>query len=164
MLPKVQAIADAGIPVVGHFGVGDRSLLEGFLPRGRCADDAHRLVDLIEAAIDAGVVMVLLEHVSEELSRWCWQNLPVPVLSLGSGPYAHGQFHVSSDIIGCSATPVPPKRQAFANVWGVMQEAYTAYMEAARSGAFPQSDHVHRMRGDEHERFLALMETRDRRG
>lgn len=98
----VEVIVAAGIPVVGHFGVqGERwSQVGSYLPRGRTAKDAADIVKLIKSCIDAGISTVLLEYASEELTKWCFENLSVPVASLGSGPHAHGIFHVSSDIIG----------------------------------------------------------------
>ena len=79
------------------------------------------IVELVKASIDAGIFAALFEHTTVELTKWCYENLPVAVASLGSGPHAHGIFHVSSDIIGCSVFPIPPKREVFGDVWGEMQ-------------------------------------------
>lgn len=163
MMPMLRGIATAGIPIIGHFGVqGERRLMHGYLPRGRTAEDALSVVELIEASIDAGIATVLLEHATEELTKWCFENLPVPVASLGSGPYANGIFHVSSDIIGCSVFPIPPKRELFGNVWQNMKDAYTAYFDAAKSGDFPKLEHSHHMHEGETEKFLAMMDQRRR--
>ena len=75
--------------------------------------------------------------------------------SLGSGPYAHGIFHVSSDIIGCSVFPIPPKREVFGDVWGEMRKAYAAYFAAAKDGQFPKPELSHEMHDGEFESFLA---------
>lgn len=157
----VEAIVAAGIPVIGHFGVqGERwSQVGSYLPRGKTAQDAVEIVTLIKHCIDAGISTVLLEHTSEELTKWCYENLSVPVASLGSGPHAHGIFHVSSDIIGCSVFPTPPKRHSFGNVWHNMKDAYTAYYEAARSGTYPITGESHHMQEGELEKFLDLVST-----
>ncbi|WP_340122510.1 3-methyl-2-oxobutanoate hydroxymethyltransferase [Methylobacter svalbardensis] len=156
----VEAIVAAGIPVIGHFGVqGERwSQVGSYLPRGRTAKDSADIVKLIRSCIDAGISTVLLEHASEELTKWCYENLSVPVASLGSGPYAHGIFHVSSDIIGCSVFPTPPKRVPFGNVWQNMKDAYTAYYEAVQSGAYPRVEESHHMHEGEFEKFLDLVD------
>ncbi len=161
-LPMVKAVIDAGIPVIAHFGVqGERAVMAGgYAPRGKKAEDAIKIVEEIERFIEIGVSIVLLEHVSEELTRWCHENLPVPIASLGSGPYASGIFHVSSDIIGCSVFPTPPKRQSFGNVWGNMLEAYSAYFEAAKSGEYPKLENSHHMEIEEYDKFLDQVERR----
>ncbi len=162
MMPMVKGVVSAGIPVIGHFGVqGERAVMSGgYAPRGRTADDAVGIVELIEAAIEAGISTALLEHASEELTKWCYENLPIPIASLGSGPYANGIFHVSSDIIGCSVFPIPPKREIFGNVWQNMRDAYTAYFNAAHSGAFPKLEDSHHMHDGEFDKFLDKMEHR----
>ena len=81
------------------------------------------IVELVKASIDAGIFAALFEHTTVELTKWCYENLPVAVASLGSGPHAHGIFHVSSDIIGCSVFPIPPKREVFGDVWRQMQRS-----------------------------------------
>jgi len=155
----IKAIVDAGIPVVGHFGVqGERAVMNsGHAPAGRTAEEAQQIVTLVRACIDAGIFAALFEHTSVELTKWCYENLPVAVASLGSGPYAHGIFHVSSDIIGCSVFPIPPKREVFGDVWGEMRKAYGAYFNAASEGQFPKPDLSHTMRNGEHEKFLSAM-------
>jgi 3-methyl-2-oxobutanoate hydroxymethyltransferase len=156
----IRAIVAAGIPVVGHFGVqGERAVMNsGHTPAGRTAEEAAAIVKLVKASIDAGIFAALFEHTSVELTKWCYENLPVAVASLGSGPHAHGIFHVSSDIIGCSAFPTPPKREVFGDVWGEMKKAYGAYFAAAKGGQFPNPDLSHEMHAGEFEQFLAKVD------
>jgi 3-methyl-2-oxobutanoate hydroxymethyltransferase len=129
----------------------------GHSPAGRTAEEAAAIIDLVRASIDAGIFAALFEHTAVELTKWCYENLPVAVASLGSGPYAHGIFHVSSDIIGCSVFPIPPKREVFGDVWGEMQKAYSAYFAAAKGGQFPKPDLSHTMLEGEHEKFMSLV-------
>lgn len=121
---------------------------------GRTAKEAAEIVTPVRASIDAGIFAALFKHTSVELTKWCYETLPVAAASLGSGPYAHGIFHVASDIIGCSVFPIPPKREVFGDVWGEMQKAYSAYFAAAQSGAFPRPDLSHTMQEGEFARFL----------
>jgi len=154
----IRAIVAAGIPVVGHFGVqGERAVMNsGHAPAGCTAEEATAIIELVRACIDAGIFAALFEHTSVELTKWCYENLPVAVASLGSGPYAHGIFHVSSDIIGCSVFPIPPKREVFGDVWGEMRKAYTTYFERAHDGQFPRPELSHRMRAGEFEKFRSI--------
>jgi len=114
-------------------------------------------VKLVRASIDAGIFAALFEHTSVNLTKWCYENLPVAVASLGSGPHAHGIFHVSSDIIGCSVFPIPPKREVFGDVWGEMKKAYSAYFDAAHNGQFPKPELSHTMFDGEEAKFHQLM-------
>lgn len=163
-LPMVKGIISAGIPVIAHFGVqGERAVMAGgYAPQGRDAQDALKIIHEIEQFIEIGISLVLLEHVAEELTRWCHENLPIPIASLGSGPYASGIFHVSSDIIGCSVFPTPPKRESFGNVWQNMKDAYSAYFAAAKSGKYPKLENSHHMTAEEYDKFLEWAEKRVR--
>lgn len=157
-VPHIRAIVDAGIPVVGHFGVqGERAVMNsGYAPAGRSAEEAAAILTLVRASIEAGIFAALFEHTAVELTKWCYENLPVAVASLGSGPYAHGIFHVSSDIIGCSVFPIPPGRKVYGDVWGEMSRAYGAYFKAAQGGQFPDPALSHEMHPGEFERFRAM--------
>ncbi|MCF3595078.1 3-methyl-2-oxobutanoate hydroxymethyltransferase [Rhodobacteraceae bacterium LMO-12] len=152
----IRAIVAAGIPVVGHFGVqGERAVMNsGHTPAGRTAEEAKAILELVHASIDAGIFAALFEHTSVELTKYCYENLPIAVASLGSGPHAHGIFHVSSDIIGCSVFPIPPKREVFGDVWGEMEKAYAAYFKAASGGQFPKPELSHNMHDGELAKFL----------
>lgn len=160
-IPAIEAITGAGIPVVSHLGVqGERGVFSsGYAPRGRDAGDAAAIVTLAHACVAAGTAAVLMEHASEELTRYLWETLPVPVLSLGSGPYADGIFHVSSDIIGCSVFPTPPQRESFADVWSVMKDAYQGYFDAARGGAYPKAENSWHMRDGELDRLMERLQS-----
>ncbi|MEM8776738.1 MAG: 3-methyl-2-oxobutanoate hydroxymethyltransferase [Pseudomonadota bacterium] len=157
----IRAIVAAGIPVIGHFGVqGERAVMNsGHAPAGRTAEEAASILELVKASIDAGIFAALFEHTSVELTKWCYENLPVAVASLGSGPHAHGIFHVSSDIIGCSVFPIPPKREVFGDVMGEMRKAYTTYFERAHGGQFPNPDLSHHMHEGEAEKMASLLKT-----
>ena len=155
-LPAIEAITGAGVPVLGHFGVqGERSVMSsGYAPRGGDAADAVAIVRLARACVDAGIVAALCEHTAEEVTKYLWETLPVPVLSLGSGAYCDGIFHVSVDVAGISAFPTPPKRESFADVWGVTKSAYQEYYDRAKAGTYPKPANSHHMYESEHERFL----------
>ena len=129
----------------------------GHAPAGRTAEEAASILELVKASIDAGIFAALFEHTSVELTKWCYENLPVAVASLGSGPHAHGIFHVSSDIIGCSVFPIPPKREVFGDVMGEMRKAYTTYFERAHGGQFPNPDLSHHMHEGEAEKMASLL-------
>ena len=155
----IRAIVAAGIPVVGHFGVqGERAVMNsGHAPAGRTVDEAAQIVELVKASIDAGIFAALFEHTATELTKWCYEHLPVTVVSLGSGLHAHGVFHVSSDVIDCSVFPIPPKREIFGDVMGEMRKAYSAYFESATNGQFPKPELSHHMHDGEAEKLDSLL-------
>ena len=68
--PQVQAIADAGIAVVGHIGLTPQtaSAQGGFGVRGRGVVAAMKLLDDAVAIQDAGACALVLEMVRSDLT------------------------------------------------------------------------------------------------
>src|SRR5574340_1135884 len=61
--PRVRAMTDAGIAVMGHLGLTPQSLaqLGGYRVQGKTLDAAERLADDARALEDAGAFAILLE-------------------------------------------------------------------------------------------------------
>ncbi|MSW98796.1 MAG: 3-methyl-2-oxobutanoate hydroxymethyltransferase, partial [Actinobacteria bacterium] len=79
VLPQIQALIAAGIPVMGHLGLTPQSVhaLGGFKVQGRGAD-ARRIIEDALAIEAAGVFAVVLELVPEELAAEITAKLSIP--------------------------------------------------------------------------------------
>ena len=102
MAPQIRAIAQAGIPVMGHIGMLPQSVLleGGYKKKGKTPDDARRLVDDARAIESAGVFAMVLELVVPEASSQIRKAVQVPTIGIGSGPDCDGQVLVTSDLVG----------------------------------------------------------------
>ena len=92
----------AGVVVVGHIGLTPQSSgqLGGHKAQGRTAETAKLVVADALAVQDAGAKMLLVEAVPPEVTRYIWETLNIPVLSIGAGPHCDGQLLIVSDLIG----------------------------------------------------------------
>ncbi|MBI3716378.1 MAG: 3-methyl-2-oxobutanoate hydroxymethyltransferase [Betaproteobacteria bacterium] len=137
---NIRAIVQAGIPVIAHIGLQASRRIEqsGYGVKGKTFEDAARIVEDAWALLDAGVFTFVVEHVAPELMAYLTQTLPVPVLSLGSGPDADGVSIVSGDVLNYSAFARPAHAGQFADLRQLFLKGIGTYAQQVRSGEYPQ--------------------------
>lgn len=157
---RIQAITEAGINVIGHIGLTPQSSgqLGGHKAQGRTAETAKLVVNDALAVQNAGARMLLVEGVPPEVTRYIWQTLDIPVLSIGAGPHCDGQLLIVSDLIGQFQAFTPKFVKKYCNVAETITDAMKAYVSEVKSGAFPDEDKYcyHMVEGEE-EKFKNLM-------
>lgn len=155
----IAEIVRAGIPVMGHIGMmaSRRTEQSGFGIKGRTAEDAREIVEGAEAFVDAGVFGFILEQVPAELAAYLTNKLPVPVITLGGGTVNDGVYHISGDVVGYSAFPLPKNRSGFVNVGPIIEEGLKKYRDECLSGSYPLEQNSFHMAAEEYEKFLKLV-------
>jgi 3-methyl-2-oxobutanoate hydroxymethyltransferase len=133
---RIRSIVRAGIPVLAHIGLQSvrKTAQSGFKVQGRDAVRAQELVDDIHALADAGVFAFIVELIPSELTAFLAEQVPVPIISLGSGPRADGIYLVSGDLVGHSAFRRPSNAGQFADVRGLMRQGLQDFFDCVRSG------------------------------
>lgn len=154
----VAAIVAAGIPVMGHVGMQASRRVEqsGFGVKGRTADEASAILDAARAFADAGCFAFIAEQIPTELAGHLSRELAQPVITLGGGRENDGVYHISGDLVGYSAFPIPKNRGAYANIGAIIEDALTRYRDDCVSGAYPAAENDVRMAADELARFESL--------
>ena len=96
----VEHLARHDIAVCAHLGLKPQSVhkIGGFRVQGRDPKEASKILDNAKALQDAGADTVLLECVPNELGKSIKENLDVPVIGIGAGPFVDGQILVLYDI------------------------------------------------------------------
>lgn len=157
----VAEIVRAGIPVMGHMGMqaSRRTEQSGFGVKGRTAEDALQIVESTRAFAEAGAFAFIVEHVPVEVTRYLSQTLSTPIISLGAAPDADGIYHISGDVVGYSAFPIPPNRGSFADVRPIIEQALGDYRRGVEAGTYPPAEGAYHMPDGESERFLQLVPT-----
>jgi 3-methyl-2-oxobutanoate hydroxymethyltransferase len=155
----IAEIVRAGIPVMGHIGMQASRRVEqsGFGVKGRTAAEAREIVDIAKAFVQAGVFGFILEQVPTELAAYLTDTLPVPMITLGGGTHNDGVYHISGDVVGYSAFPIPKNRGGFADVRPIIEEALRAYKAQSVEGSYPPKENTFHMSPEEHQRFKQLM-------
>jgi len=145
VVPQVQAMVAAGIPVMGHVGLTPQSVnaLGGYRVQGRGAAGEELLADA-QALQDAGVFALVLEAIPAELGRRVTEAVDVPTIGIGAGPHCDAQVLVWQDMAGLTPGRLPRYVKRYAEVGGILETAARTFAEEVRTGAFPTDQHSYR--------------------
>ncbi len=159
--PQIQAIADGGMLVMGHIGLTPQSSgqLGGFKAQGRTMETARELIEDAKAIQSAGAFALLVEAVPPEVCRIIRDTLSIPVYSIGAGVEADGQLMIVSDLLGVFQAFTPKFVKKYADVAGVMTDAFAAYAKDVRERTFPAAEHTYRMVAGELEKLDSCLKT-----
>ncbi len=137
VVPQIQALVAAGIPVMGHLGLTPQSVhaLGGFKVQGR-GEDAARIIEDAKAIEAAGVFAVVLELVPEELAAQITAELSIPVIGIGAGKKCDAQVLVWTDLMGMTQG-APKLAKAYRNLRSEMVAAATEWASDVSTGEFP---------------------------
>jgi len=154
-LPRVCAIVDAGIGVMGHLGLTPQSetMLGGRRVQARTADAARRLLAEARELEAAGCFAIVLEAVPAAVAAKATESLTIPTIGIGAGPACDGQVLVWHDLLGLGDWS-PRFAHRYAELRRDILRALTEYGEEVRSGAFPAAEHTYGMAETEQQEFL----------
>jgi 3-methyl-2-oxobutanoate hydroxymethyltransferase len=157
MLPRVKAIVESGIPVMGHLGLTPQSAtaLGGYKAQGRTAERARRMVDDALALQEAGCYSLVLEAVPTPVAERITASLQIPTIGIGAGPACDGQVLVYHDLLGLTEGHTARFVKRYADLATVIREALAAFVADVRSGAYPEERHTYGMPADEQAAFEA---------
>ena len=150
MAPVAKAIADAGIPVMGHIGLTPQTVskLGGFRVQGKDAAAAQQLVDDALALEAAGCFSIVLEAIPDRLAKLISQKLTVPTIGIGAGPHCDGQVLVTHDMVGLFDRFTPKFVKRYINIHEQMVEALKQYKAEVEEGSFPGPEHCFTIKDD----------------
>lgn len=143
MADRMSGIARAGIPVMGHLGLTPQSVsaLGGFRVQGKDALRAKKIVDDAKALEDAGAFSILLEMVPDRVCELITERAAIPIISLGSGPYSHGQLLIFHDMFGLYPRFKPKMAKVYSNAGEVILSGLKQYVAEVTGRQFPAPEH-----------------------
>lgn len=158
MAETVRAMVNATIPVMGHLGLTPQSLaqLGGFKSQGRDAASALKIIEDARLLEEAGISLLLLEAVPPEVAKIITERANIPVISIGAGPYCHGQLMIVHDMLGFFDAFTPKFVKKYANLNEVILKAFEDYIQDVDGGSFPAEEHCYGMKESE---ILKVRET-----
>jgi 3-methyl-2-oxobutanoate hydroxymethyltransferase len=160
MADRIHAIVNCGIPAMGHLGLTPQSAsaLGGFRLQGKSALQAKKIVDDAKALEEAGAYAILLELVPDRVCQLITERAKnCIIMSLGSGPSAHGQLLIYHDAFGLYPRFKPRMAKVFGNAGKVIQEGLAAYVQEVSEKTFPQPENYFGMPDDEYNELLNLL-------
>lgn len=161
MVERIRAIVQSGIPAIGHLGLTPQSVsaLGGFRVQGRGAQQAKRIIDAAKALEQAGAFIILLEMVPDRVCKLITERAEnCLIMSLGSGPHAHGQLLIFHDMFGLYPRFKPKMAKVYADAGTLIKNGLIQYVEEVRRREFPQPENWFGMKDEEYEELLTLLQ------
>jgi 3-methyl-2-oxobutanoate hydroxymethyltransferase len=143
--PQIEAITQAGVPLMAHVGFTPQSVnaLGGYRVQGR-GEAAEQVVADAHAVAAAGAFSVVLEMVSAEPAKRITGEVAIPTIGIGAGPDTDAQVLVWQDMAGLNTGDTPRFVKRYADLAGVLADAAGRFADEVRTGAFPTSEHTYR--------------------
>jgi 3-methyl-2-oxobutanoate hydroxymethyltransferase len=161
MAERIKAVSQAGIPVIGHLGLTPQSVaaLGGFRVQGRGAQQAKQIIDDAKALEEAGAFAILLEMVPDRVTKIITERSEdCLILSLGSGPDAHGQLLIYHDMFGLYPKFKPRMAKVYGNAGEVISKGLKQYVDEVKDETFPQPENWFTIKDDEFEALKDILE------
>lgn len=143
MFDTIKAIVRAGVPVMGHIGLTPQTAgsLGGFKVQGGTPEKAAQLIEDAKALVEAGVFSMVLECVPKGVAKALTEQVSVPVLGIGAGPYVDCQVLVLQDMLDMYGDFKPKFVKHFANIRGQMVAGLNQFHAETMSGEFPSPEY-----------------------
>jgi len=160
----VRALVNSGIPVMGHIGLNPQRhlVIGGYRLKGKCAEDALRVLEDAEALEEAGAFAVIIEFTAAEVAAEVTKRLKIPTICIGSGPYCDGQILVFHDVVGLNPEP-PLFVKKYAQTYEVLKSAVSTFKMEVERGIFPDKERYYQMKEGELQKLKELIQRRERK-
>lgn len=138
----VKRLVRAGIPVMGHTGLTPQRYLRlgGYRLMGETEEEIEEILRDAKALEKAGAFAVVLEFVLADVAKLVTEEVKIPTIGIGSGPYVDGQVLVWHDLLGIYEN-VPPFVKKYADLRSMIQLALEEYKNEVKEGKFPEPKH-----------------------
>jgi 3-methyl-2-oxobutanoate hydroxymethyltransferase len=145
VLPHVEFLTSAGIPVMAHLGLTPQSVhqLGGYRVQGR-GEAGQRLILDAKHMEKAGAFAAVLEVVPSDLAAAVTTAVSIPTIGIGAGPHTDAQVLVWQDLAGLTPGRPPKFVKRYADLRSVLTGAVAAWADEVVSGAYPAQDHEYR--------------------
>jgi 3-methyl-2-oxobutanoate hydroxymethyltransferase len=131
---------------------------------GKTADAAIALFEEVKAYEAAGAFAVEIEVVPVEVAAEISRRVGILLWSMGAGPGCDAQYLFAEDILGANRGHMPRHSKVYRNFAAEFDRlqrervaAFSEYIADVRSGAYPQENHVVRMKEAELSSFLSRL-------
>lgn len=141
----IRHLTESGIPVMGHLGLTPQfiNMLGGHKVQGKNDESAAKIKEDALALQDAGCFALVFECIPSLLAKEITEQLHIPTIGIGAGPYTDGQVLVLQDLLGMTHDFKPKFVKHFLNGQEHMMQSVEAYVNAIKTGEFPANEHCY---------------------
>ena len=142
VLPHVELLTSAGIPVMAHLGLTPQSVHQfgGYKVQGR-GEAGQRLILDAKHMEQAGAFATVLEVVPADLAEAVTRAVSIPTIGIGAGPHTDAQVLVWQDMMGLTPGKAPKFVKQYADLRSIMTDAVQTWAGEVVAGTYPGPEH-----------------------
>jgi 3-methyl-2-oxobutanoate hydroxymethyltransferase len=136
---SVIRVLSAGVPVMGHLGLTPQSIYKfgTYTVRARTEEEAEKLIEDAKLLENLGCFSIVLEKIPAKLAKIVAENIKIPVIGIGAGPYVDGQVLVMHDMLGINKDFNPRFLRRYADLHETITQAVKNYINDIKMIKFP---------------------------
>ncbi len=136
---SITRILTAGVPVMGHLGLTPQSIYKfgTYTVRAKEEDEAQQLIENAKLLEELGCFALVLEKIPAALAKKVSEILTIPTIGIGAGSGTDGQVLVVHDMLGMTKDFQPRFIRRYLELYDLMLQATTAYIEDVKTVEFP---------------------------
>ena len=164
----IKAIADEGIPVVGHSGFipYKSTLYGGFKAFGKTSLEAKKIYDQCILLQDAGVFAIEIEIVPSKVAELISTNIDVFMIGMGSGVGCDAQYLFAEDILGYNTGHIPRHAKVYSDIGHDFerireksQKAFKMFKSDVETSNYPSKEHDINILESEFKKFATIIKS-----
>lgn len=136
----IKILTENNIEVCAHIGYNPQIHSRAWT-HGVTFSKAKTLIQSALTLENAGAKMIVLEMVSEEVSKIITEKLSIPTIGIGAGKFCDGQVLVINDMLGITALDLRHAKK-YQNYQNLTFQAICQYKEEVENGVFPNEASV----------------------
>ena len=142
VIPLVEQLILAGIPVFGHLGLTPQSINKfgSYRLRARKEGEAYKLINDAMLLEKAGVSGIILEKIPSDLAKEVTGKLKVPTIGIGAGSECDGQVLVITDLLGIDENVNFKFVRKYTDLNSIISKSVTDYISDVKDINFPTEE------------------------
>ncbi|MBN2789652.1 MAG: 3-methyl-2-oxobutanoate hydroxymethyltransferase [Candidatus Delongbacteria bacterium] len=142
VIPLVEKLILAGIPVYGHLGLTPQSINKfgSYRLRAQKEKEAYKLIDDAVLLEKAGVSGIILEKIPSILAKEVTEKVKVPTIGIGAGPDCDGQVLVITDLLGIDEDVNFKFVRKYANLNDIISGSVKNFISDVKEKKFPTEE------------------------
>ncbi len=141
-LPIIERLIKFGIPVMGHLGLTPQWVNQfgGYQLQARTEEEKTRLLKEAKELERIGSFSLVLEKIPSLVAKKVSEEIKIPTIGIGAGPFCDGQILVLQDLLGIFEKKFKFVKQ-YANLAEIIKKAVKDYFEEVKRREFPDEEH-----------------------
>ncbi|MFA5806108.1 MAG: 3-methyl-2-oxobutanoate hydroxymethyltransferase, partial [Melioribacteraceae bacterium] len=138
-LEMIEHLVKSGVPVLGHLGLTPQSVhqLGGFKLQGKDELTAKKIFQDSLLLQQAGCFSIVLEMIPAEAAKKITDELEIPTIGIGAGPFTSGQVLVLQDLLGLNKNFNPKFVRKYLDGYDLIKTALNNFNKDIKEEKFP---------------------------